>query len=221
MANGLVKISRPVRPGSVLGVASPTWLDAGINLGTLGIPGHSLSHLAIAAEHPESGESYGLLVFESIVQSCLPPEKQLPCIFAGKVLDGWQAHPLEVWVHNQATIQQGNVWHYPLCEPLYPHEEERLTQECLRDLGKPYDAWGAWGARTLGLGWAFHIAGHYLPNREDLDNLFCSEGVNLKLRTVGRFPDGNASRWNPNHTVRVLRRWGILLRPYLLPHKEV
>ena len=203
---------QPIQAGHVLGVASPTWLDMVINLWTLGIPGWSLSHLAIVAKHPEDGR---LLVFESTTQN------PTPCLFAGKSIDGWQAHELEEWLQDRVVRRGARVWHYPLAQPLCPFEEERLTSECMQHLGKPYDSAGALAARTLCFGWLFHIIGHYLPNRENLDNLFCSEGVGMVLRPIGRFLDGNASRWNPNHMARVLRRWGILLKPAACTQEEV
>lgn len=102
----------------------------------------------------------------------------------------------------------GRVWHYPLYRPLYLHEITRMSAHLSSMLDRPYDVPGA--ARSAGN--VFSVIEAFF-RREDLTTLFCSELAMAQLAHIGLFATGNASRWNPNHSVRTLRRAGILRRP--------
>lgn len=102
----------------------------------------------------------------------------------------------------------GKVWVYTLVRSLYPHELSRMAS-CLVGLeNREYDFRGAF--RSGGRIWSWMQAAF---RGEDLTSLFCSELVAEVLSDIGIFPTSNASRWNPNHFVRKLRRLGIVNPP--------
>ena len=102
----------------------------------------------------------------------------------------------------------GRVWAYTLTRSLYSHELTRMTY-CLAGLeSRNYDFRGAF--RSGGRIWSWIQAAF---RGEDLTSLFCSELAAEVLSYIGIFPTSNASRWNPNHFVRKLRRLGIVNSP--------
>lgn len=183
-----------IRPGDVLGFAGCGWWSCAIQVCTLGLPGVSLSHVAIAVGW--RGHRWPLLV-EAVA------EYREPCAVTGKVLDGVQAH------HARSRIRgyEGKVFHYPIARPLQWLEQAMLHGFCRERLGTSYDALGAMLARdTL---WA---ATH--RPAEDLVSLFCSEFVAAALRAAGRLPEEtNASEWSPNRLMRRMVRSGIVEKP--------
>lgn len=111
-------------------------------------------------------------------------------------------------VRNAVGKYSGRVWLYRLYRPMYLHEITRMSAHLESMVGRRYDEFGA--ARAAGKVFSFAEA---LFRREDLTTLFCSELVAAQLSHVGLFATGSASRWNPNHLVRTLRRLGIVGRP--------
>jgi len=184
------------KAGDIIGFSGDSWLSAGINLVTYGIPFWSLSHVGILGEH--DGE---LLLFESTSLS------DLPCVIQGKPVWGTQAHRIDECVRAYG----GKVWHYPLYRPLYPFENKRLSAFLLEYLGKDYDAIGAF--RAGGIGWSWLES---KLRRQDLTSLFCSEYCAAAHAHVGVFRTDHVSRWSPNRLVRTERRRGILLKPWRL-----
>ena len=192
--------SQKTRPepkaGDIIGFSGDSWLSAGINLATYGIPFWSLSHVGIVGEH--DGE---LLLFESTEQN------ELPCSIRGKPVCGTQAHRLDECIR----AYNGKVWHYPLYRPLYTFERKRLNTFLQKYLGKDYDAVGAF--RAGGVGWSWLES---KLRRQDLSSLFCSEYCAAAHARVGIFRTDHLSRWSPNRLVRTERRRGILLKPWRL-----
>lgn len=182
-----------LRSGDIIGFSGDSWLSAGINLGTYGIPFWGLSHLGII------GELDGRCVlFESTTLS------DLPCLIQGKKVDGTQAHEIIKCLE----AYKGKVWHYPLSRLLYPFEKNRLNEFLWKHVGKSYDMIGAFRTGGVGFSW---LEGKL--RREDLSSLFCSEYCVAAHRCIGIFKTGNVSRWNPNRFVRAERRKGILKKP--------
>ena len=67
----ILSLSKKTRPapkaGDIIGFSGDSWMSAGINMATYGIPFWSLSHVGIVGEH--DGE---LLLFESTELNKLP-----------------------------------------------------------------------------------------------------------------------------------------------------
>jgi len=184
------------KAGDILGFSGDSWLSAGINLATYGIPFWSLSHVGILGEH--EGE---VLLFESTGLN------DLPCAIQGKQVCGTQAHRLDECIE----AYDGKVWHYPLCRPLRRFENRKLSAFLHKHLGKDYDAIGAF--RSAGVGWSW-LESKLRP--QDLSSLFCSEYCAAAHTHVGLFHTEHVSRWSPNRLVRAERRRGILLKPWRL-----
>jgi hypothetical protein len=176
--------------GDLIGFSGHDWLSAGINLGTYGIPGLSLSHVGIIGEHHGK-----IVLFESTTLS------KLPCLVQGKVVSGAQVHDIA----DRLDSYRGRAWHYPLYRSLFPHERRALNQFLFAHVGRPYDAIGAF--RSAGIGFSLVES---MLRRADLGSLFCSEWCAAAHATIGLFPTGNVSRWNPNRLVRAEQRAGIL-----------
>lgn len=187
------------QPGDVLGFSAGNCADALINLGTCGWPGWSISHVAVVIAHPSDG---GPVLWEAA------SNRPDPCILQHRLVKGVQVHRIGRRLV-EFRVRGGRVWHYPLARPLSERESYLLTKEAEYWLGTPYDWWGAFCARTIGCGWLRHL----LPNREDTGNLFCSEGIAVLLRKVGRFCTENASKWNPNWFCR----WGTIIGAFEKP----
>lgn len=179
-----------IRPGDVVGFGGCDCLSVLIQIGTLGWPGLSLSHVGIAVEWP--GFRHPLLVEATALL-------REPCAVTGKVVDGVQAH----YLRSRIVGYPGRVWHYPLAKPLGRIQRDQLYGFCKERLGVAYDALGAWLARdTL---WA---ATH--RPLEDLTSYFCSEFVVAAHRACWILPEEtNASVWSPNRLVRMEGREGI------------
>lgn len=180
-----------VRPGDLLAFVGTDLAAAVIQLGTFSLPGLGFSHVGVASFlHGEP------LIYEST--SCGRP----PCIRAGQVVSGVQAHRLDDLL--DATAGQ-TVWHYPLRRQLYAHEQDRLAYFLDTHIGLPYDLAGA----VRSGGFVFNVLQSVL-RKENLSALFCSELVAAALVDVGVFQTKSASRWSPNKLVRALRRHGAI-----------
>lgn len=106
---------------------------------------------------------------------------------------------------------KGKIWHYPLAEPLRSFERRKLQRLLTVELGKPYDAVGAFRAGAKF--WASLMARWH---RQTENALFCSEYVARALNGVGRFDTRNTSCWSPNALIREGWKRGIFLEPYRL-----
>lgn len=180
---------RDFQAGDVLAVRSANQVGRAIRVCTLGW----CNHLAIVADpHGElPGRRPGLVVFESTLGS------HRSCLFARKRVDGVQCHPLDVWIADH-DADGSTVWHFPLRSPLTQSESESLTAFCRGLVGVPYDWWGAFLTRTLGLGWLFSTCRHAARWRwEDTSKIFCSELLPMCHRLVERFRTWNVSMWSP------------------------
>lgn len=166
-----------------------------INLGTWGIPFWSLSHVAIVAAHPNTGQP---LLFESTTYC------RQQCVIRNKWVQGVQAHTPDVRI----GLYRGKVWHYPLRESLTVEQGVLLTESCVSYLGVGYDAIGAFRSRATPWGL---LERYWRP--ENLQALFCSEYCAAMEREIGVFRTGHASKWNPNSFARELQRRGIVRRP--------
>ncbi|MFQ5419477.1 MAG: hypothetical protein ACE5EY_03835 [Anaerolineae bacterium] len=192
-----MKSKRPsLGAGDIIGFSGNSWLSAGINLATYGIPFWNLSHLGILGEF--RGE---LVLFESTSESTLE------CFIQKRLVCGTQAHRLIDCVREYG----GRVWHYPLSRKLARNEVERLSSFLVQYLGVHYDAIGAFRAGGVGFSWL-----ESKLREEDLSSLFCSEFCAAAHSRVGIFPTDNASRWSPNKFVRAERRCGVLQKPWRL-----
>lgn len=176
-----------VRPGDVIGFSDLSSLGRWINYTTWGLPGWGLSHIAIVATSPlDDGEA---VVFES-TSSC-----NRPCLVSKRVVRGVQCH----WLQNRIADYHGRAWVYPLAEPLGEIASRLLLQLCFNDCGIPYDYWGAFRSRSLGLGW---LARLIHPRPENLRAYYCSEFVAERLRDLKRLDVDNVSEWAPNPLMR-------------------
>jgi len=184
-----------IKAGDIIGFSGHSWISAAINIATYGIPFWGISHVGIMANAPDGR----LLIFESTSL-----DGDIPCEITGKPICGTQAHDLDFILQHYI----GKAWHYPLYRPLYPNEDERLTEFLFDTIGVPYDALGAFRSAGVGLSWI-----ESLFREQDLSTIFCSEMVAAAYSTVGLFATDNVSRWNPNKLVRRLRRAEILLKP--------
>lgn len=189
------RVAKSLRAGDVLGFSACDCLGVGINLATWGLPGVGLSHVAICADHPDTGD---LVLFES---TSLYP---VPCAIRGVVVSGLQCHA----IRPRVATYRGKVWAYQLRKPLDVRQSNRLTAYCLRHLGTAYDAIGAFRSRQAGFGW---LERRLRP--EDLTSIFCSEFVAAAHRHVDVFQTANASAWNPNRYCRELQARGLVHEP--------
>lgn len=155
------------KAGDMLAVSSKSFTSGLIQMGSLSLPNigplgkwgwSGASHVIILA--PVWGE---LLAYES---TSFP---RPPCIRTGR------ENPTGVQAHRIADIfdGHGDVWHYPLRRPLYPHEEERLIAAVDACLGRSYDFLGA-GKSAGGL---LSRLANRLKGNEDMREIFCSELV--------------------------------------------
>lgn len=179
--------------GDVIGFTGFGWTSSIITLGSLGVPFWSLSHVGIVAGYKDE-----CLLFESTTLD------DAPCAIQKRTVHGVQAQHLD----SRIKAYRGLVWHYPLSRQLYWHEKSRLSTFLIAQLGKDYDAIGAFRSGGNGFSWLesfFH--------EENLSSLFCSELVAAALRDIGVFTTSNASKWNPAKLVRTLRWCGILRKP--------
>jgi len=188
-----VAIPTDVKPGDIIGFSGFYLHSALVNLGSLGIPFWSISHVGILAQAPDGR----LLLWES-------SEDDSRCEITGLTGSGVKAHDLTSVVEEY----RGSVWHYPLYRPLYSHENSRLTAYLLSVLDKPYDQIGA--VRSGGL--VLSVIESFF-REQDLSSLFCSETVAATYAYLGLFQTVNASRWSPNRLMRRLRRAEIVGAP--------
>lgn len=185
--------------GDLIGFSACTRLGITINLGTWGIPGYGLSHVALVGPHPCHGRP---ILYEST------SIYDQHCILQGRKVDGVQAHEILPRVLDYRR-RFGRVWHYPLVRELWPEQREALLKSCIESLGTPYDNIGAFRANDLPL----NTIGKLLFSHEDLVSMFCSEFCAARHRDARVFACVNASAWSPNSLTRAERRRGILGRP--------
>ncbi len=178
------------QPGDVIGCSGRHYQSDFINLMTFGIPRFDISHVGILCDY--RGE---LCIFQSTTLC------SMPCLIQGKHVSGTQAQEIGEFV----KTEHARIYHYPLSRYLYSHEKTRLRRGLLEDIGKPYDMIGA-----------FHSGGFLfsevcaLLNHQSRATIFCSEWVAEAHSSLGIFPTGNFSRWNPNSLVRRERAYGLL-----------
>lgn len=173
-----------MKPGDVIGFSGRHIASDAINILTFGIPRWSLSHVGIMGYDNEHDGA--LRLFEA----------------DGKV--GVRS----VGLSDTIQAYRGRIWLYDLSRPLFLHEITRLTNRLAELKHRPYDNKGAY--RSGGRLWSWLQAAY---RGEDLTSLFCSELDAEVLSYIGVFPTSNASRWNPNHLTRKLRRLGIVNPP--------
>lgn len=182
-------------PGDLVGFLHHGCAGFWINVGTLGLPGRGLSHIAIVVDNLRTdGQGPPLLLVESIHRH------PLPCAVRGVHVSGIQAH----WIESRIAEYPGRVWHFPIRQPLDWAQRMALRLNCRKLLGTRYDAPGALASRDLGLGW---LGRWWFDQPEDLSSLFCSEFSYEMLERISVLPADNASRWSPNGLAReVIRR---------------
>ena len=193
-----IMVPYDLKAGDIIGFSGRHWYSAAINICTLGIPYHSISHVGIVSHMLDGCYGGRLLMFEST------DEPGDPCEVKGKIVAGVQAHS----PYRSIEYYNGKVWHYPLHRRLYLHEECRLTGFLDSMLGLPYDNPGA--VRSGGF---FFSMLESAFRGQDLSRLFCSELVAASLSATGIFHTTNASRWSPNKLIRRLRLEGIIHAP--------
>jgi len=182
------------KAGDIIGFSGRSWISAGINVATYGIPFWGISHVGIMANASDGR----LLIFESTSL------ETLPCEISRENFTGTQAHLLDDIVR----AYDGKAYHYSLYRPLYPNEDERLTEFLTETIHVPYDAMGAFRSAGVGLSW---IESRFHPS--NLHTIFCSEWVAAAYAVTGLHPTDNVSRWNPNRLCRHLRWHRILCKP--------
>ena len=187
-------VPETIKAGDIVGFSGRSWISAGINLATYGIPLWGISHVGIMAHAPDGR----LLIFESTSL------EDLPCEISHENFTGTQAHLLD----DILRVYEGKAWHYPVYRPLYDYEDKRLTEFLMATIHTPYDAMGAFRSAGVGLSWV-----ESLFHPENLHSIICSEWVAAAYADIGLVPSANAARWNPNHLVRHLRGAEILRNP--------
>ena len=183
-----------IKAGDIIGFSGCGWISAAINVATYGIPLWGISHVGIMASAPDGR----LLIFESTSL------EDLPCEISHENFTGTQAHKLE----DILRVYKGKAYHYPLYRPLYPSEDERLTEFLMETIHVPYDAMGAFRSAGVGLSWV-----ESLFHPSNLHMIFCSEWVAAAFAITGLHATDNVGRWNPNRLCRHLRRREILCKP--------
>jgi hypothetical protein len=183
-----------IKAGDIIGFSGRSWISAGINIATYGIPLWGISHVAIMARAPDGR----LLIFESTSL------ENLPCEITHQNFAGTQAHLLD----DILRVYDGKAWHYPLYRSLYTSEDERLSEFLMDTIHVPYDAMGAFRSAGVGLSWVESL---FRPS--NLHSIFCSEWVAAAYAVTGLRPTSNVSRWNPNRLCRNLRWHEILCKP--------
>lgn len=185
-----------LKPGDVIGFSGASLVSDVVNLCTYGIPRWSISHVGIIAVCArkkllfEANENTGLL-----------------CEIMKDDKAGVQAHKINEVIGKY----NGKIWVYPLYRSLYSHEKKRLTDKLVNDIWAEYDTLGA--IRSAGVVFSSIES---LFRKEDFSSLFCSELVAASLSDIGIWSTANASRWNPNHLVRELRREDVVHKPVRL-----
>jgi len=177
------EVLQSIEPGDVIGFSGDSLVSDAVNLLSFGVPRWSLSHVGIFSYHKSD---CNLRLFDSA--------------------SGFGVRHQSIY--QGVKKYSGRAWLYKLQRPLYGHELCRLSASAERSLGKDYDTAGA--LRAGGKLWA---ACYGALRGEDLATFFCSEFVAEQLSHVGVFNTANASRWNPNHLMRTLRRLGIVQPP--------
>jgi hypothetical protein len=183
-----------IKAGDIIGFSGDSWISALVNIATYGVPFWSLSHVGVLG-HADDGR---LLLFESTQLD------GLPCEITGEVFLGTQAHQLE----HVVEVYKGKVWRYPVYRPLYPTEDERLTEFLMSTIHTPYDKLGAIRSAGVGLSWI-----ESLLHPDNLNSIFCSELVAAAYACVGLWATAHVARWNPNRLARWLRSAGVLRKP--------
>lgn len=181
-----------LKAGDILGFCGYNHISDIINIGTLGLPRFSISHVGILGEY--KGE---LVLFESTTLD------NLPCLIQGKLFKGTQAHHID----ERVKSYHGKVWHYALTRPLYDFEKDRLNSFLLGTIGIPYDQIGAFRASDH---WSWIEQWFH---EENLSSIFCSEWCAAAHNDIGIFSTSDASRWSPNRLIRAERWHGLLHRP--------
>ena len=182
--------------GGILGLSMLDPVANLINIGTGGIPGIGIHHVAIVSRHAGT-----TLVYESTTA------ERLPCHYTGKITPGVSAHSLAEWI-SWFKGRKTKIWYYGLRAPLYTDEEMRLDAWLYNQIGRPYDMAGASRAG----GWITNAL-FALMHGEDLSSLFCSELCAAGLIHTGRLLTNDASRWSPNKLCRFGVRRGLLNSP--------
>jgi hypothetical protein len=186
-----------IKAGDIIGFSGDSWISALVNMATYGLPFWGLSHVGIIGRADDGR----LMLFESTQLD------DLPCEISGEVFVGTQAHQLE----HVVEVYKGKVWRYPLYRPLYPTEDERLTDFLMATIHTPYDKLGAIRSAGVGLSWV-----ESLLYPDNLNSIFCSELVAAAYACVGLWATAHVARWNPNRLARWLRAAGVLRKPWRL-----
>lgn len=172
-------------PFGLCGFSSWGRVGVVINAATWGVPFWHLSHIAVAARHPDRPE---LLLCESTTLA------DSPCIIQGRRVAGVQWHPIA----ERIRAYKGLVWYYRPRSPLYHDEAARLSEFLAGMTGRHYDTPGALGARD----WLLAALVRW-GRPADLSSLFCSELCAAAGQMLDRFPPGdNASGFSPNRLAR-------------------
>jgi len=182
-----------VSAGDIIGFSGFSFTSGVINCFTYGVPRWNLSHVGIIAHYDCEP-----LLFESTTLCDLPCEIQKKCV------RGVQAHVLE----DRIKAYPGKIWRYPLLKPLRPLEDLRLSWFLTDNIGKDYDMIGAVRSGGLGFSW---LESKLRP--ENLESIFCSELCAAAYKQLDLLETDNASSWNPNRLIRVLRKLGLIGTP--------
>lgn len=185
-----------IHPGDIIGTSGRGFVSDFINVGSMGLPRFGLSHIAIVGPYDPRFGSH--LVYESTSFG------RPACARRGKVVSGFQAHPL--W--DIVTDDTARAYWFPLRAPLQEDEIRYLDRLLSEYLGSRYDFIGAGKSGGGCLKWLVNS----LFGRENTTTLFCSEIVALVLARLNRFRTRNASGYNPNSLKRRLRLQGIVER---------
>ena len=90
-------VAETIKAGDIVGFSGRSWISAGINIATYGIPLWDISHVGIMAHAPDGR----LLIFESTSL------ENLPCEISHENFTGTQAHLLD----DILRVYEGKAWH--------------------------------------------------------------------------------------------------------------
>jgi hypothetical protein len=184
----------PFLPGDLVGFSGYSLESVLINLGTLGLPFYSLSHVAIVGPHPT--DPLDCALWES-TSRC-----DLPCLLQGEPVSGVQCHGIS----ERIGSYHGKVYHYPLSIWSRMRLEQATLGEFLHaQVGKGYDAIEAFRTRATPLGWIERRL-----TRENHEALFCSELLAAAWKAAGLWCPRDW-RWNPNRLARTALDIGLVL----------
>ena len=184
-----------IKAGDIIGFSGDSWISAGINIATYGIPFWGISHVGIMGNAADGR----LLIFESTSLD------DLPCEISRRELH-WHAGP-PVGRHSRRV--QGKGVALPALSAAVPERGRAADRVPDGDaFTSPTTRWGRSARPASACPGSSRCC---IPS--NLHTIFCSEWVAAAYAVTGLHATDNVSRWNPNRLCRNLRWHEILCKP--------